>query len=150
MINVNVYGLDQFVVGDLSKEISPKLAKLYEVEEEEVFFTSTNNMVFHDGLDQTAWRVIIEVNAPKKVEVLQDQVVELLQHYFSTVGIHIEYIFKYFSVDHYVKKINPDYPLFMRDDNIVNLESEYTEEMEEGEEEDQIYTGNIFDDMDIN
>ena len=40
--------------------------------------------------------------------------------------------------------MNPDYPLFLEDQNIVNLEEEYHEDMEEGEGDDEIYTGDIF------
>ena len=40
MITIIVYGLDQFVVGQLSRELGPNLAKLYEVKEEEVIFVA--------------------------------------------------------------------------------------------------------------
>lgn len=144
MVIINIYGLDQFVVGELSARISKDIAKLYEVDEDEVHFISTNNMVFHNGNEQTSWRVFVEVDAPKKLEVLQDQMCNLLTHYISEVAIHVEIRFEYYSVDHYFKHINNDYPLFLEDKNMVNFEEEYTEDMEEGEGEDEIYTGDIF------
>ena len=73
MVTINIYGLDQFVVGELSARISRDIAKIYEIDEDDVHFISSNNMVFHNGNEQTSWRVFVEVNAPKKVEVLQDQ-----------------------------------------------------------------------------
>ena len=38
MIAIEIHGLDQFVVGTLSGELTPNIAKLYEVDEEEVIF----------------------------------------------------------------------------------------------------------------
>ena len=144
MVTINIYGLDQFVVGELSQRISKDIAKIYEMDEDEIHFISSNNMVFHNGEEQTSWRVFVEVNAPKKVEVLQEQICNLLAHYISEVAIHLEVLFKYYSVDHYYKHLNPDYPLFLEDKNTVTFREEYSEEMEEGEGEDQIYTEDIF------
>lgn len=144
MVTINIYGLDQFVVGELSQRISKDIAKIYEMDEDEIHFISSNNMVFHNGEEQTSWRVFVEVNAPKKVEVLQEQICNLLAHYISEVAIHLEVLFKYYSVDHYYKHLNPDYPLFLEDKNTVTFSEEYSEEMEEGEGEDQIYTEDIF------
>ena len=144
MVTINIYGLDQFVVGELSQRISKDIAKIYEMDEDEIHFISSNNMVFHNGEEQTSWRVFVEVNAPKKVEVLQGQICNLLAHYISEVAIHLEIIFKYYSVDHYYKHLNPDYPLFLEDKNTVTFSEEYSEDMEEGEGDDQIYTEDIF------
>ncbi len=145
MVVINVYGLDQFVVGELSARISKDIAKIYEMDPDEIHFVSSNNMVFHNGNEQTSWRVFVEVNAPKKVEVLQEQMSSILSHYISEVAIHVEILYKYYSVDHYYKHLNDEYPLFLEDKNIVNFEETYSEDMEEGEEDDQIYTGDIFD-----
>ena len=144
MVTINIYGLDQFVVGELSQRISKDIAKIYEMDEDEIHFISSNNMVFHNGEEQTSWRVFVEVNAPKKVEVLQEQICNLLAHYISEVAIHLEVVFKYYSVDHYYKHLNPDYPLYLEDKNTVTFEEEFSEDMEEGEGEDQIYTEDIF------
>ena len=144
MVTINIYGLDQFVVGELSQRISKDVAKIYEMDIDDIHFISSNNMVFHEGNEQTSWRVFVEVNAPKKVEVLQDQMSRLLSHYISEVAIHLEILYKYYSSDHYYQKINNDYPPFLEDKNLVNFEDEYNEDMEEGEGEDEIYTGDIF------
>ncbi len=144
MVTINIYGLDQFVVGELSARISKDIAKLYEMDEDEIHFISTNNMVFHEGNEQTSWRVFVEVTAPKKVEVLQEQMFMLLKHHISEVAIHLDVLFKYYSVDHHLNSRNNEYPLFLEDKNLVNFDEEYTEDMEEGEGEDEIYTGDIF------
>ena len=145
MITVNIYGLDQFVVGDLSVTLGKNLAKIYEVSEDEINFISTNNMVFHAGSEQTSWRVIVEVNLPKKLEVLQDQALEIINHYISEVAINIETTFRYYLSDHHSLHLNEDYPLYLEAKDEIEVESDYSsEELEEGEGEDEIYTGDIF------
>ena len=144
MVTFNIYGLDQFVVGELNKRVSKDIAKIYEMDEDEIHFISTNNMVFHQGVEQTSWRVFVEVLAPKKVEILEEQMFNLLKYHISQVAIHVDVVFRYFSSDNYHQSRNPDYPLFLEENNLVNFEEEYDEEMEEGEGEDEIYTGDIF------
>lgn len=144
MITVNIYGLDQFVVGDVSIPLSKNLAKIYEISEDDINFISSNNMVFHAGVEQTSWRVIVEVNVPRKLEVLQDQALEIINHYLSEVAINIEVFFHYYLSDHHALHVNTDYPLYLEEREEVEFESESSEELEEGEGEDEIYTGDIF------
>ena len=143
MINIFVYGLDQFVVGDVSRDLTPLVAKLYEVEEDEVNFVAPNDMVFHNGVEQTSWRVIIEVRAPEEFDKFQNQAKDLLMHFISGVAVHVEVTFIYYGYhDHFVK-YNPEYPRYLTEEDRQEDET-YSEEMEEGEEDDQIYTGDMF------
>ena len=145
MITITMYGLDQFVVGNLSRELTPLVAKLYEVDEDEVNFIAPQAMVFHKGVEQTSWNILIEVHAPMKVSVLQDQMAELMLHGIGEVAIHVSVEFYYYSQDNRYQKINDDYPRFITEENLVGVEEdEYFDEPEEGEEDDQVYTGDIF------
>ena len=147
MITVFIYGLDQFVVGRLSREMTPNLAKLYEVSEDEIIFVAPENMVFHKGVEQTSWHIIIHVHAPKKVSVLQDQVAKLILESIGDVAINKILEFYYYSEDNRYTKLNESYPRFIASDNLVDIEEEDYEDMEEGEGEDDIYTGDIFKDF---
>ena len=145
MITIIIYGLDQFVVGRLSREMTPNLAKLYELSEDEIIFVAPQNMVFHKGVEQTSWNIIIHVHAPKKVSVLQDQVANLLLESIGDVAINKILEFYYYSQDDRYSKFNESYPRFIAADNLVDIEEEeYNEDMEEGEGEDEIFTGDIF------
>ena len=148
MITVVFYGLDQFLVGDLSMSLEKDLAKLYEVEEDEVNFIAPNDMIFHKGVEQTSWRVIVEVNAPKKLEVLQDQAIDVILHHVKQIAIHVEILFKYYLQDNHYLYVNEDYPLYMEEKPEIELETDYPEDLEEGEGEDEIYTGDIFEGID--
>jgi len=145
MITIIIYGLDQFVVGDLSRDITKNIAKIYEVDEEEVNFVAPNSMIFHKGVEQTSWNVLVHVHAPLKLSVLQDQASEVIFSGIKGVGIHTTIEFYYYSVDNRVTRLNDDYPRYISEDNSVTVEdAEYNEDLEEGEEEDQIFTGDIF------
>lgn len=149
MITLIFYGLDQFVVGRLSRELTPLIAKLYEVEEDEIIFIAPNNMIFHKGTEQTSWNLLIHVHAPMKVSVLQNMMADLLLNGIGEVAIHKTVEFYYYSQDNRFQKINENYPRFITEDNLVDVDAEHDddEELEEGEGDDQIYTGDVFKDL---
>ena len=159
MITVTIYGLDQFVVGRLSQEMTPSLARLYEVDEDEIIFVAPENMVFHNGVEQTSWNVIIHVNAPMKVSVLQDDVARLILASIGDVAIHKTIEFYYYSQDNRYTKYNEDYPRYITEENTVNYDDEYEDEDECDDEdcechhhhhdEDELFTGDIFEGIDL-
>lgn len=144
MITVIIYGLDQFVVGRLSRELTPNLAKLYELKEEEIIFVAPQNMVFHNGVEQTSWNILIHVHAPKMSVMVQDEVAQYLTEAIGEIAIHKTIEFYYYDKEDRYQVLNNDYPRFISEENLVDVEQEYDEEMEEGEEDDQVYTGDIF------
>lgn len=148
MITITFYGLDQFVVGRLSRELTPYIAKLYEVDEDEVNFFAPQLMVFHKGTEQTSWNILIRVNAPKNTALVQEKMSELLLNGIGEVAIHIAVEFYYYDSAVRYTKINDAYPRYISEENIVGMDEEYPEDLEEGEEADQIYTGDIFKDFD--
>ena len=148
MVTIIIYGLDQFVVGRLSREMTPGLAKLYEMKEEDINFIAPNDMVFHNGVEQTSWNVIIHVHAPMKVSVLQDLVKEFIFKSIGELAIHKTIEFYYVSQDNRYEDINEDYPRFLAENNLVDSEEEEDwMDKEEGEGEDEIFTGDIFEDI---
>ena len=142
MIIIKVIGLDQFIVGRISKDVSKSVANLYEVDLDDVNFVAPNCMIFHNGVEQTSWHVIIDVNAPKKVEVLQSEMAKLLIKTFKDVAINVEVLFHYYSVDNHYIDINLDYPRYISESNIVGIQENDEEESEIDEQE--IFSGNIF------
>jgi len=143
MINIYVYGLDQFLVGDLSKEVTKNLAELMEVSEDDINFVAPNDMIFHKGVEQTSWRVIIEVKLPDAYTKIQNKIRDLLIHYVSQVAVHVEITFVYYFASEHYLQINQKYPLYLDEEEDME-EDIYSEEMKEGEGEDEIYTGDIF------
>lgn len=144
MINIYVYGLDQFVIGDESVELTKALAKLYEVSEDDINFIAPSDMVFHKGVEQTSWRVIVEVKAPEELERLQAQAKEVIIHYLSEIAIHIEITFFYYCRHDHFLHVNDSYPLYLTEANAVHFEDEFDGEYVEGDEEGEIFTGDIF------
>ena len=148
MITIIFYGLDEFVVGRLSRELTPNIAKLYEVDEDEVNFVAPNSMVFHNGTEQTSWNLLIHVHAPMKVSVLQDQMATFLLNAIGDVAIHKTVEFYYYSQDNRYQKINEDYPRYITEENVVDIEEhEHDDDCDCEDEEEEVYTGDIFKDV---
>lgn len=147
MITIIFYGLDQFVVGRLSRELTENIAKLYEVNKEEVVFIAPNDLLFHDGVEQTSWNLLIHVHAPKRSAIVQDDVATFLINAIGDVAIHKTVEFYYYAPENRYQKLNEQYPRYISEDNLVDTEQYYDENIEEGEEDDQIFTGDIFKDI---
>lgn len=139
MIYIKVVGLDQFIIGRISREYTDKLANLFEVDSDEINFISPSCMVFHKGVEQTSWHVLVNVLAPKKVSVLQEQVSDLIKAMFKNVTINLDIIFSYYSSDDLSICRNEEYPRYISDDNILD-DIEY----EDIEDDEEIFDGDIF------
>jgi len=145
MITLTIYGLDQYIVGRLSREMTHNLADLYEVSEDDINFIAPNNMVFHNGVEQTSWNALVRVHLPKKVMVLQDDAAKLIMDMIQGPTINVAVEFYYYSEDNRYEKINEDYPSFITDDNLVDVDEDYEEtQYIEGDGKDEVFTGDIF------
>lgn len=147
MITLTFYGLDQYIVGNFSKTISHNLAELYEMSEDEINFIAPKCMIFHDGVDQTSWNLLIRVNLPMKLRALQNEAAEIIMSMVQGPTINVAVEFYYYSEDDRYERINKDYPRFITDDNEIEIEENDGEEYVEGEGEDEVFTGDIFEDF---
>lgn len=141
MITITIYGLDSYLVGTLSKEMSANLAKIYETSEDEINFISTENTIYHKGVDQTSWNVLVIVNAPKKVSVMQDDVANIISTQIGDLAINLAIEFYYYSSDNRYERISKDYPRYVEEKNVVEIEDE------ENEDDTELYDGDIFEEF---
>lgn len=141
MITITIYGLDSYLVGTLSREMTANLAKIYEISEDEINFISTDNIVYHKGVDQTSWNVLVIVNAPKKVSVVQDDVANIISTQIGDLAINLAIEFYYYSSDNRYERINKDYPRYVEEKNVVEIDDE------EDEDDSELYDGDIFEEF---
>ena len=118
MITLCFLGLDQYVVGHYSKENTANLAQLYESDPALINFFAPNSMLFHDGVEQTSWNLIVIVRAPSKYRVLEKQVADYLLKTLPDFAINVEVEFEYFEQGSHYEKINGAYPRYMSEDNL--------------------------------
>lgn len=138
MVTITIYGLDQYTVGHYSKDHTKNLADLFEVDEDDINFAAPEAFVIHKGVEQTSWNAIVKVNAPQDLEPLQEKIAHYLINTLKDFSIHLSVEFTYYHRHDRYESINDDYPRFLDESNLVNIEDE---ELPEGEE---LYEGNIF------
>ena len=147
MVSVTFIGLDQFIVGDVSRDITPLISKIYETSEDEVDFIAPSVMYFHNGVDQTSWNVLMIVHAPVSKMDKEEEMRDLLFNCLGNNAIHVVVEFHYYQEGRRYYSFNEDYPRFMKEDNIVNFDEEDSSDLEEGDGDEEIYTGDIFKDI---
>ena len=138
MITIRIYGLDSYAVGHYSKDHTENLAQLFETKEENICFVASDEFVFHKGVEQTSWQALVTVIAPEKYEPLEKQVANYLLKTLTEFSIHVQIVFEYFHGHHEHEFTNKDYPRYIKDENLVNVEED---------EDDELYEGNIFEGM---
>ena len=139
MITIRIYGLDSYAVGHYSKDHTENLAQLFETKEENICFVASDEFVFHKGVEQTSWQALVTVIAPEKYEPLESKIATYLLKTLTEFSIHVQIVFEYFHGHHEHEFTNKDYPRYIKEDNLVNVEEE--------DEDDELYEGNIFEGM---
>ncbi len=137
MITITFIGSDRYVIGQYSKEVTAKLANLWEVEEDEILFLAPEIYVYHQGVEQTSYQVLVEVNAPEACRMVEKEVADYILKTAEAFVVHLAVRFKYFKEKTYAH-IRDDYPRYITEENEVLIEKE------EYDEETEIYEGNIF------
>lgn len=138
MIRITVYGLDSYTVGHYSHDHTENLAQLFETKKEEIVFVSVDEFVFFEGVEQTSWQALVKVEAPEKYEVLEDKAAQYLLKTLVDFSIHVNVVFEYFHSHHEHSFVNKEYPRYIEDKNLVNVEES---------DEDELYEGNVFEGM---
>lgn len=137
MITIKFIGSDRYVISQYSKEVTKKLASLWEVEEEEIIFLAPEVYVYHNGVEQTSYQVLVEISAPEECRLVEKQVADYILKTAQAFVVHLAVQFKYYKCLTY-KHIRDDYPRYITEENEVLLETE------EYDEDTEIYEGNIF------
>lgn len=136
MIVIKIHGLDEYTVGHYSKNHTENFASLYEVDKDQIIFESDTGYVFHDGVEQTSWNAVVTIEAPEKFQPMEEKVAKYLMLTLKEFSIHLTVTFHYFHAHHQYEHVNKEYPRFLTEANTVNVE--------ENEEEGELYEGNIF------
>ena len=148
MITISIIGLDPYLVRQISKEMTPKLAELYEISEDKIDFYAPECLFIHNGVEQNTWNVLVRVNAPLKIKVLENKAVKIISEYMKDACINLAIYFYYYSEDNRYEFIDSSHPRFMTESNSVSVEEDYDEDYEDSEDGEENYLGNIFADFD--
>ena len=151
MITISIIGVDPYLVRQISKVMTSKIASLYEVSKDEINFYAPECLYIHDGVEQNTWNVLVKVNAPLKIKVLESDAVKLIREFMKDACINLAVEFYYYSQDNRYEFIDNSQPRFMTEENSFEMvdEEEYDdeEECEETSEEEEPYLGDIFADF---
>lgn len=138
MITISIIGLDPYLVRQISKEMSAKIADIYETTVDNINFYSPECLFIHNGVEQNTWNVLVKVNAPLKVKVMEKDAAKIIHEFVKDACVNMAIEFYYYSQDNRYEYIDKNHPRFMTEENTVIEEDE---PLEDGEEP---YLGDIF------
>jgi hypothetical protein len=137
-MHIEIFGLDKYVVATLSEQLHLPLIKLTKVNENDLFFSVFESMIFHRGVDQNAWHTIIRIFLVDADMKYQEEMKELFIDALKDQTIHLHFEFYPQLKQNVQHVIRGDYPLFVSESNEVKIE----EEMQPLNQE--IFHGNVF------
>ena len=147
MVIVNFSGLDIILVGDLNKAVHSKVAAAYGLDDEDVIFKASDSFIFYKGTEQTSFNLLIKIDAPEEYVDSEEMVASILMEASKNYSVHVRILFSYYDPTHYYERVNKDYPEYIEENQEVDIDdSEYNDEEEYDEE--SLYTGNVFKDLD--
>lgn len=138
MITISIIGLDPYLVRQISKEMSAKIADIYETTVDNINFYAPECLFIHNGVEQNTWNVLVKVNAPLKVKVMERDAAKIIHEFVKDACVNMAIEFDYYSQDNRYEYIDKNHPRFMTEENTVIEEDE---SLEDGEEP---YLGDIF------
>lgn len=141
-MHIEIFGLDKYVVSTLSRTLQKPIIQLTKIDENSLFFSVHETLLFHAGVDQNAWHTFVKISMPENLIQMQEGLRTIFMKALKehTIHIHFEFILQKSSLITTV--IQDDYPLFVNESNEVTIEQELDEEASEPSQE--IYHGNIF------
>lgn len=137
-MHIEIFGIDKYVVATLSEQLHSSLVKLTKVDENDLFFSAFETMIFHRGVDQNAWHTVIRIFLVDSQMIYQEEIKKLFIEALKdqTIHLHFEFYPQLRQNIHHV--IREDYPLFVSESNEVKVEQELDPQTQE------IFHGNVF------
>ena len=141
MVIISYTGLDLYLVGELNAKIHNKVSKILGIPDEDIVFTSFDSFVYYKGHEQTSINLMIKVEMDEALHIHQEALAKLLMETSKEYSLHSFVYFSYFKEENTYLSINEDYPRYLTGENEKG-EDDYDEEKDYNDED--IYTGNIF------
>lgn len=151
VITIKIIGLEQFLVGRVSEDITNELAETFEVSEDDISFVASSDMLFHKGIDQTSWNTLIKVHLPESLRDKEKDIAPLLIDGVREYTINVKVFFEYYDDEATYEFVNEEYPRFITSSNSVSVEATDDMDIDEDEEDDgelpseeELFTGDAF------
>lgn len=117
MVTINIYGLDQYSVSKYASYHTAEIANICESNARDVIFIATENSVFHNGVEQNTWNVVVHVHLPHEMKAIQKVLASYLLETLGEISIHVFIEFYYYEHGNHYERINKKYPV-----HIVNID----------------------------
>ena len=121
MINVILKGVDEFLGSHVESLLTPKIASICKVDNDDVVFTCVHSIIYHGGVDQTSYHMIITFELEDKFSSYEKELANFVLEASKNFAVHCHVSFSYLSKPYY-QRIEKDYPLYVTMENEVAIE----------------------------
>ena len=136
MVNIVLKGVDEFLGSHVDEVISPQVAKILNINQDEVILTCLHSIIYHQGVDQTSYHMIVNLELSEKYRPFEEKLAEYILSISKNFAVHCQVSFSYCENKIY-SRIDEDYPLYVTNSNEVVIE-------ENEDENEEVYLGDMF------
>lgn len=140
MINIVLKGVDEFLGSHVEEVFSPQVAKILNVNQDEILLICLHSTIYHKGVDQTSYHMIVNFELEEKYREYEEQLVNYVLTASKNFAVHCHVSFCYCDNKVY-SRIDNDYPLYVTEQNEVLVEETESQTNEE------VYLGDMFADF---
>jgi len=144
MVLIKIEGADQYLAMQFSKVVEPKLSKELGINEDEINFICPETFFVHNGQEQTSFHVLLTISLPLELKNHEHSISNILFKELKNLSVHSHIIFSYFDSKEEFDSIDNEYPLYLTETNMVNINNE----SEDNNNTEEPYMGNVFEDVD--
>jgi hypothetical protein len=119
---IEIIGMDPYRVGEISRHVQPKFDRLPELKNIPLFFSSSETTLFHHGVDQNTWVVIIKLHLEQQFVSLAPKIETVLVQALQEDAIHVHVYVLPIDSQLITVHMNPEYPPYVQEQEEVDGE----------------------------
>ena len=112
MVIIKIYSQDVYVAAEISVKHAAEIAKVLDLQKEDIFIIGSDGALIAEGVDQVSWFTYLEVTLPSELVHKQDALSKVLLEVFTNYGVHLMIKYDYVPKTNLVKILNPDFKVF--------------------------------------
>lgn len=151
MITITLLGCEGILSEEISKKLTKNLAKAINVDINQIIFIGADSFISHNGQEQTRFLINLKIELPNKYnkKEIKSKILDELLPILKNYAIHQRILFDFFDEANENIFLDPDYPQYMNDSNMVKVQNEQDDEVDDDaySEDEEDYNEPYMDDI---
>lgn len=151
MIFIKIFGADISNINYHAKRMEKGIKTALNLDEP-ISIIANETLFIHEGQEQTSFNLLCEILAPSDLKPQKEKIAQAIGASLKWVTVHSRLVFQWFDRSDSFDFIDRECPEYLKPGNMVTADDRYGDERQdedgEGDDPDDVYLGNVFEDLD--